>query len=244
MLFRSYKYDKAAELGAAGVIIVHETGPAGYAFNVVQNNSNERFNLSTPDKNMGMAAVQGWISLDAATAMFKMAGLDYQKLKASAASRDFKPVALGATASVTVKQALRNVDSVNVVARMTGSDPALKNEYVAYTAHWDHLGVGAEKNGDTIYNGAADNASGCAMVMEIARAMKTVTPAPKRSILFLFVTAEEQGLLGSQYYAEYPLYPLTKTLAVINVVATSVVSGVLRCNFFSTSANVCLMASV
>jgi Zn-dependent M28 family amino/carboxypeptidase len=217
----TYKYDKAAELGAAGVIIVHETGPAGYGFNVVQNNSNERFNLSTPDKGMGTAAIQGWMSLDAATAMFKMAGQDFAKMKAKAVTRDFKPVPLGLTASVTVKQQLRTVDSDNVVAKMTGSDPVLKNEYVVYTAHWDHLGIGApkkdDKTGDTIYNGAADNASGCAMVMEIARAMKAVKPAPKRSVLFLFVTAEEQGLLGSQYYADVPLYPLNKTLAAINV---------------------------
>ena len=213
----TYKYDKAAELGAAGVIIVHETGPAGYGFNVVQNNSNERFNLSTPDKNMGTAAIQAWMSLDAATALCHMAGQDFQTLKTQALSRDFKPVPLGLTASVTVKQQLRPVESVNVVAKLTGSDPALKDEYVIYTAHWDHLGIGTPKNGDTIYNGAADNASGTAMVMEIARAMKDVTPAPKRSVLFLFVTAEEQGLLGSQYYADFPLYPLEKTLAVINI---------------------------
>jgi Zn-dependent M28 family amino/carboxypeptidase len=213
----TYKYDKAAELGAAGVIIVHETEPAGYPFSVVQNNSNERFNLSTPDKNMGTAAIQGWMSIDAATAMFKMAGQDFQKLKAQAVTRAFKPVPLGMTASVTVKQDLRTVDSQNVVAKLTGSDPVLKDEYVIYTAHWDHLGIGTPVNGDAIYNGAADNASGCAMVMEIARAMKAIKPAPKRSVLFLFVTAEEQGLLGSQYYADFPLYPLAKTLAAINV---------------------------
>jgi len=213
----TYKYEKAAELGAAGVIIVHETESAGYEFNVVQNNSNERFNLVTPDKNMGRASIESWISLPAATEMFKMAGQDYQKLKALAATREFKPVSLGMTASVTVKQHMRTVDSANVVAKLTGSDAALKDEFVTYTAHWDHLGVGTPVKGDAIYNGAADNASGVAMVMEIARAFKTVTPAPKRSVLFIFVTAEEQGLLGSQYYAEFPLYPLNKTLANINV---------------------------
>jgi Zn-dependent M28 family amino/carboxypeptidase len=216
----TYKYDKAAELGAAGVIIVHEDGPAGYQFKVVQNNSNERFNLSTPDKNMGTAAVQGWISLPAATELFKMAGQDFQKLKAKAATRDFKPVPLGVTASVTVAQTLRPVDSTNVVGKLTGSDPVLKDEYVIYTAHWDHLGIGEpkpDKKDDPIYNGALDNASGTAMVMELARAMKAIKPAPRRSILFLFVTSEEQGLLGSQYYADFPLYPLTMTLANINV---------------------------
>ena len=213
----TYKYEKAAELGAAGVVIVHETGPAGYEFNVVQANSNERFNLSAPDKNMARAAIEAWISLDAATELLKMAGQDYQKLKAQASTRDFKPVALGMTASVTMKQKMRSVESANVVAKLTGSDATLKNEYVVYTAHWDHLGVGAAVNGDSIYNGALDNASGCAQVLEIARALKAMKAPPKRSILFLMVTAEEQGLLGSQYYAEFPLYPLTKTVAVINV---------------------------
>jgi len=213
----TYKYEKAAELGARGVIIVHETEPAAYPFSVVQNNSNERFNLVTPDKNMGRAAIEGWISFEAATEMFKMAGQDYQKLKALAATREFKPVALGLTASVTVKQHMRTVDSANVVAKLTGTDPARKDEFVTYTAHWDHLGVGTPKGADAIYNGAADNASGVAMVMEIARAFKAVSPAPKRSVLFVFVTAEEQGLLGSQYYADFPLYPLNKTVANINI---------------------------
>ena len=212
----TYKYEKAAELGAAGVVIVHETGPAGYGFNVVQNNSNERFNLSTPDKNMGRSAIEAWISLDAATALLKMAGQDYQTLKARAATREFKPVPLGMTASVTVKQVMRTVDSDNVVAKLTGSDATLKDEHVVYTAHWDHLGVGTPVNGDSIYNGALDNASGCAQVLEIARLLKGMA-RPKRSMLFLFVTAEEQGLLGSQYYADFPLYPLNKTVANINI---------------------------
>ena len=213
----TYKYEKAAELGAAGVVIVHETEPAAYPFSVVQNNSNERFNLVTPDKNMGRSKIEGWMSFEAATEMFKMAGQDYQKLKALAATRDFKPVPLGMTASVKVKQHLRTVDSQNVVAKLTGSEAALKDQLVTYTAHWDHLGVGTPVKGDAIYNGAADNASGVAMVLELARAFKSVTPAPKRSILFLFVTAEEQGLLGSQYYADFPLYPPNNTLANINI---------------------------
>ena len=213
----TYKYEKAAELGAAGVIIVHETIPAGYGFNVVQNNSNERFNLSTPDKNMRRAAIEAWISLDAATELLKMAGHDYQKLKAQAATREFTPVALGLTASVSLKQKMRSVESDNVVARLPGADATLKDEYVIYTAHWDHLGVGTPVNGDAIYNGALDNATGCAALLEIARQMKGMKAQPKRSILFLFVTAEEQGLLGSEHYTEVPLYPLTKTLAVINV---------------------------
>ena len=213
----TYKYEKAAELGAAGVFIVHETAPAGYPFNVVQGMGSERFNLVTPDKNMGRASLEGWMSLEAATALFKMAGQDYQKLKALAATRDFKPVPLGLSASMAIGQQMRTVESANVIAKLPGSDPALANEYVIYTAHWDHLGVKAGGTGDTISNGALDNASGCAMVLEIARKLKGLKVAPKRTTLFLMVTAEEQGLLGSQYYADFPVYPLEKTLAVINV---------------------------
>jgi Zn-dependent M28 family amino/carboxypeptidase len=213
----TYKYDKAAQLGAAGVLIVHETGPAGYGFNVVQGFDGQRFGLVTPDKNMSKAAVQGWLSLDAATRLFRAAGLDYAKAKAQAATREFKPIPMKMTASMTFKQTLRTLDSHNVVAKLTGSDDTLKNEFVVYSAHWDHFGVGEAKNGDAIYNGAADNASGTAGLLEIARTFKTISPKPKRSILFLAVTAEEQGLLGSQYYAEFPLYPLDKTVANINI---------------------------
>jgi Zn-dependent M28 family amino/carboxypeptidase len=214
----TYKYDKAAELGAAAVLIVHETGPAGYPFTVVQGFGNERFDLVTADKNMARPAIQGWLSLEAATRLFAAAGLDYQKLKAEAATREFKPVPLNMKASMSFRQTLRTVESRNVIARLTGSDPALKNEYVIYTAHWDHLGIGKPREGsdDKIYNGAADNASGTSAVLEIARAMKKVSPPPKRTILFMAVTAEEQGLLGSEYYVKSPLYPLSKTLANIN----------------------------
>jgi Zn-dependent M28 family amino/carboxypeptidase len=213
----TYKYEKAAELGAAALFIVHETIPAGYDFAVVQGFGGERFNLITPDKNMGRAAIQGWLTVDAATKLLKAAGQDYQKLKAQAATREFKPVPLGATASMSFKQATREINSQNVVAKMTGADANVKNEYVIYTAHWDHLGKGAPVNGDDIYNGARDNASGCAMLLEMAREFKKVKPAPKRTILFVAVTAEEQGLLGSAYYAKFPLYPLNKTLASINM---------------------------
>jgi Zn-dependent M28 family amino/carboxypeptidase len=213
----TYKYEKATELGAAAVFIVHETGPAGYPFNVVQGFAGERFDLVTPDRNMGRAAIQGWLSLEAATRLLKAAGQDYQALKAKARTREFAPVPLGMTASMSFTQAQRTVDSRNVVAKVTGADPALKNEYVVYTAHWDHFGPGTAKDGDAIYNGARDNASGTALLVELARAFKKVQPAPKRTILFLAVTAEEQGLLGSEYYAKFPLYPLEKTLANINM---------------------------
>jgi Zn-dependent M28 family amino/carboxypeptidase len=213
----TYKYDKAAELGAAGVFIVHETGPAGYPFPVVQGFFGERFGLVAEDKNMGRASVEGWLSLDAAKGLFKMAGQDFDTLKEQALSRDFKPVPLGVKASMGLRNTMRTIDSQNVVAKLEGSDPRMKDEYVVYSSHWDHLGIGAPVDGDRIYNGALDNASGVAALLEMARGFTQVQPKPKRSILFLFVTAEEQGLLGSEYYATHPLYPLEKTVANINM---------------------------
>jgi Zn-dependent M28 family amino/carboxypeptidase len=171
----------------------------------------------TPDENMGRANIEGWITTDAARKLFALAGKDYDALKKEAATRAFKPVPLGVKASMALTNTLRTIDSRNVVAKLEGSDARLKDEYVVYSAHWDHLGVGAPVNGDKIYNGALDNASGVGTVLEIARAFKQVQPQPKRSILFLMVTAEEQGLLGSQYYSVTPLYPLARTAANINI---------------------------
>jgi Zn-dependent M28 family amino/carboxypeptidase len=213
----TYKYEIGMQKGAAGVLIVHETEPAGYPFEVVSAKTTEQFDLVTPDKNMGRVNIEGWITLDRAKDLMKLAGQDFDALKKLAATREFKPVPLGVTASMTIKNALRTIDSQNVVAKLEGSDPALKDEYVVYTAHWDHLGIGPEQNGDRIYNGAKDNAIGVAGLLELARAYTKVMPAPKRSILFLSVTAEEQGLLGSQYYSVTPIYPLRKTLANINM---------------------------
>src|SRR6478609_260923 len=213
----TYKFEEGARKGAAGVLIVHEEGPAGYPFSVVQGNLNEKFDLVTPDKNAGRAAIEGWVTLDAARKIFKMAGQDFDALKKQAATRDFKPVPLGLKASLAIRNTLRTIDSRNVVAKLDGSNPAHKDEYVVYSAHWDHFGIGTPVKGDKIYNGAADNASGVATVLEIARAFTQVKPAPRRSILFLLVTAEEQGLLGSQYYSVTPIYPLEKTLANINL---------------------------
>ena len=217
----TYKYDKASELGAAAAFIVHETGPAGYGFNVVQGFGGERFDLVTPDGNMSKA-VQGWLSLESATALLKASGQDLAALKAQSKTREFRPVPLGATASMSFQQTRRTIDSQNVIGKIAGSDPGLRNEYVVYMAHWDHLGIGTAVNGDTIYNGARDNASGVALMLELARAFKKVQPAPKRTILFAAVTGEESGLLGSAYYTAFPLYPLTKTLAAINLDAVNV----------------------
>lgn len=213
----TYKYEKAAELGAAGVFIVHETAPAGYPWPVVQGFLGERFGLVAENKNMDRASLEGWFSLEATKEIFKMAGQDFDALKKQALSRDFKPVPLGLTASMTIRNTMRTIDSQNVVAKLEGSDPQLKDEYVIYSSHWDHLGVNANGEGDRINNGALDNASGISSLLEIARGFKQIQPQPKRSILFLFVTAEEQGLLGSEYYATHPLYPLEKTAADINI---------------------------
>jgi Zn-dependent M28 family amino/carboxypeptidase len=154
---------------------------------------------------------------DQARALFTMAGQNFDTLAAHAATREFKPVPLGVTASVSLTNNLRTVNSRNVVARLEGSDPARKNELVIYTAHWDHFGVGTPVKGDSIYNGALDNATGTSGLLAMAAAYKAMPTPPKRSILFLAVTAEEQGLLGSQYYSVTPLYPLASTVAAINM---------------------------
>ena len=213
----TYKFEQGARKGAAGILIVHETGPAGYPFSVVQGNLREKFDLVTPDKNAGRSAIEGWITLDAAKKILQMAGQDFDALKKQALTREFRPVPLNLKASLGVSNTMRTLESRNVAAKVEGSDPTLKDEYVVYTAHWDHLGVGTPVNGDKIYNGALDNASGVAQLLEIAGAFTRAQPAPKRSILFLMVTAEEQGLLGSQYYSVAPIYPLAKTLANINI---------------------------
>ena len=213
----TYKFEEGARRGAAGILIVHETGPAGYPFTVVQGNLDEKFDLVTADKNMGRASIEAWVTLDAAKKLLAQAGQDFDALKKQALTRDFRPVPLGLQASLAIRNSLRTIQSKNVIARLEGSDPQLRDEYVVYTAHWDHLGKGAAVDGDDIYNGALDNASGVAAVLEIARAFTAVEPRPKRSVLFLMVGAEEQGLLGAQHYAENPVYPLAKTLANINI---------------------------
>jgi Zn-dependent M28 family amino/carboxypeptidase len=209
----TYKYEMGQQKGAAGVLIVHETGPAGYGFNVVQGKTGEQFDLVTPDKNMSRPAIEGWITLDKAKAILQMAGQDFDTLKQQAATRDFTPVALGITASMTIHNKLRTINSHNVLAKLEGSDPRVRDELVVYTAHWDHFG----KTPEGIFHGAEDDALGCAALVETARAFSKLPTPPRRSILLLAVTAEEQGLLGSQYYAVTPVYPLAKTVADINM---------------------------
>ena len=214
----SYKYEIAAEKGAAAAVIVHETIPAAYPWSVVENsNAKENFVIDAPDKNMDTIGVRSWITLDTAKKLFAAAGKNFDELKKSALSRDFKPVSLGARADFTIQNKTREFKSRNVVAKLEGSDPEKKDEYVIYTAHWDHLGRNSKLPGDQIYNGALDNASGVATVLEIAQAYTTLPQLPPRSILFLATTAEEAGLLGAKYYAEHPLYPLDHTLADINI---------------------------
>ena len=214
----TYKYEIAAEKGAVGALIIHETAPASYPFTVVQgSNLGEKFDLVTPDKNMGRAAIEGWITSDQGRSIMQWAGHDFDELKKQAATRDFTPVPLGIDASMTIHNTLRTVASRNVVAKVEGREPIRKDEYVVYTAHWDHLGTGPAVDGDSIYNGAKDNAVGVGGMLEIARAFTKLPMPPKRSILFLAVTAEEQGLLGSQYYSVTPLYPLARALANINI---------------------------
>jgi len=216
----TYKYEIAAAKGAAACLIVHETGPAAYPFAVVVGSwTRENFEISSFDKNAGNVALQGWLTLDATRRLFSSCGKDFALAKQAAATRDFRPIPLGTKASFVVENELRNVASRNVVALLPGSDPERKDEYVIYTAHWDHLGRDPKLPGDQIYNGAADNAAGCAVLLEIAQGFMALPPAqrPPRSILFLSVTAEEKGLLGARYYAQHPLYPLERTVANINM---------------------------
>jgi Zn-dependent M28 family amino/carboxypeptidase len=213
-----YKYEIAAAKGAAAAVIIHETGPAGYAWQVpAANAGRESFDIVAPDRNMNRAAVESWLQLDKARELLAAAGQDFDALKRAAMSRDFKPVPLKARASFTIKSKLREVESRNLVAKLDGSDPKLRDEYLIYSAHWDHLGRDESLAGDQIYNGAIDNASGVAWMLEIARAYKKLKRPPKRTILFLSPTAEEKGLLGARYYATNPLYPLERTLADINM---------------------------
>src|SRR5213083_1484609 len=214
----TYKYEIAAKKGAAAAIIIHETEPAAYPWQVVRSSwSKENFELDNPNKNMDAVSARSWITLDVAKKLFTDCGQDFDALKKSAITKDFRPIALNAKANIDIKQALRSFKSHNVIGKCEGADPKLKDEYIIYTAHWDHLGHHPELQGDQIFNGAVDNASGDAAVIALASAFPKADPAPKRSILFMCTTAEEAGLLGAKWYAEHPLYPLEKTLADINI---------------------------
>jgi Zn-dependent M28 family amino/carboxypeptidase len=217
----TYKYEIAAKLGAAAAIIIHETKPAAYPWDVVRNGGlHEQFSLLRDGPDPDAPPVPGWIQLDRAKDMMAAAGYDFDTLKRAALSKDFRPVSLKGTASFQIENTARTVQSNNVVGLIEGSDPKLKHEYLIYSAHWDHLGIDEKLPGGRskqIYHGALDNASGTAALMQIAKAYKALPKAPKRSILFLATTAEERGLLGAKYYASHPLRPLRATVADLNI---------------------------
>jgi len=214
----TYKYEIAAQKGAAAAVIIHETEPAAYPYSVVKSSwAKENFELDTPDKNKDAVQARSWITLDVAKKLLADCGQDFDALKKAAITKEFRPMALNAKANIDIKQQLRSFKSHNVIGKLEGSDQKLKDEYVIYTAHWDHLGRHPELQGDQIFNGAVDNASGDAAVIQLAAAFAKLNPPPKRSVLFMCTTAEEAGLLGAKFYAEHPLYPLEKTLADINI---------------------------
>jgi Zn-dependent M28 family amino/carboxypeptidase len=218
----TYKFEEMARRGAAGTLIVHETAPASYGWPTVKNsNTNIMFDIVRKDPTKAHAPIEAWIQRDFAASLFQQAGHDFEALKRSAQKNDFKPVKLeGVNFSARFSVDAQRIVSQNVAAILPGSRHP--DQFVVYSGHWDHLGVGAaDADGDTIYNGAVDNATGIAAMLELARAYGKA-PAPERSVLFLAVTAEEKGLLGSEYYASNPLYPLAKTVGVINMDALAV----------------------
>ena len=218
----TYKYEEAERRGAAGMLIVHRADQAGYPWQVVVGSNATQQTLLPRDPALpAPLGVRGWITDSAAAMLLEQAGLDMAALRAQAATRDFKPVATGITMDLGVASTVERVQSENVVGVVRGSDARLDEQYVVLSAHWDHLGIGTPVNGDSIYNGAFDNASGVASVLAIARATAAMQPKPKRSMLFLFVTAEESGLLGSAYFAQSPTVPLSQIAANVNVDETN-----------------------
>jgi Zn-dependent M28 family amino/carboxypeptidase len=218
----TYKFEEAARRGAAGVILIHTDDSAGYPWSVVRtSNGSWRFDIARggSDKSPYLK-MRSWVTNDTAQKIMKLAGQDLDELRRKATTRDFQPVKLNAKASIDIKSEVKRVESMNVAGILPGRDARLKDEYVIYSAHWDHLGIGEpNKRGDNIYNGAVDNASGVASVLAIAEAFSKLPPneRPRRSILFLFPTAEEQGLLGAEWYSRHPLVPLNKTAANVNL---------------------------
>src|SRR5437879_5123443 len=214
----TYKYEIAAQKGAAAAIIIHETESAAYPWQVVKSSwAKENFELDNPNKDMDAVSARSWITLDVAKKFLADCGQNFDAVKKSAVTKDFQPIILNAKANIEIKQQIRSFKSHNVIGRLEGSDSKLRDEYIIYTAHWDHLGRHPELQGDQIFNGTIDNASGVASVIELAAAFTKPNQPPPRSVLFMATTAEEAGLLGAKFYAEHPLYPLQKTLADINI---------------------------
>jgi Zn-dependent M28 family amino/carboxypeptidase len=212
----TYKLEEAARQGAEGAFLIHEQSVVGYPWDVIRNSSTgSRLDLVQEDNNLSRCAVEGSFAEEPGRGLFQRAGLDFDEVKARAATRDFEAVPLSHRISVTLENSIRHSVSNNVAALIPGRDHP--DEVVIYMAHWDHLGRNSSLRGDQIYNGALDNATGTAALLEIAEAFMLLEKSPKRSVLFLATTGEEQGLLGSRFYAENPLFPLHKTVAVINM---------------------------
>lgn len=212
----TYKYEEASRQGAAGAIIIHETAPASYPWSVVENSwSGEQFGFQKENNNMDRVAVEGWVTTDVAKELFTKAGLDFDTMKANAAKGAYHVDMGDLTASVEVNNTIKKSISYNFIATLPGSEKP--DEHIIYSAHWDHLGTDKTRKGDQIYNGAHDNATGTAGLIEVAEAFATLPQHPSRSMTFLAVTAEEQGLLGSKYYAANPVIPASQTVANINM---------------------------
>jgi Zn-dependent M28 family amino/carboxypeptidase len=212
----TYKYEEATRQGALAAIIIHTTPTAGYGWEVVRNSwgREQPFVKLTPGQ--PALAFSGWLSKDAGEKLLALAGKRVDELLQASESRDFHPIPLGIRIRADLPTRIREIDSRNVAAVIPGSDAKLKAEAVIFTAHWDHLGIGTPVNGDAIYNGAIDNATGCGVLLELARAWAALPQKPRRSALFLAVTAEEGGLRGSEYYARHPIFPPNKTALDIN----------------------------
>lgn len=217
----TYKYEEAARQGAAAAIVIHETAPAGYPWEVVTGSwSGPQYHLVPENKNMDRAKVEGWITHQFANKLFENIGMTYEEAKKAALQEDFEPIPLDVTMSTTLNNSIEKMKSRNVAGVLKGSKRP--KETVIYMAHWDHLGTDPNLEGDKIYNGAVDNASGIAGLIELAEKYGSLGEKPARSVLFLAVTAEESGLLGSKYFANNPLFPLGSTAGVINMDAMNV----------------------
>jgi Zn-dependent M28 family amino/carboxypeptidase len=213
----TYKYEEAERRGAAGMLIVHTTERAGYPWHVVVNSNSTEHRLLPRDPSLpAPIGIRGWITDSAATALLAQAGLNMSQLRKQAESRDFRPVSTGIIIDESMKNSLQHMAANNVIGLVRGIDPKVRDEYVVYSAHWDHFGIGPVVNGDSIYNGAVDNASGVASILAIAHAAAEGIK-PRRSQLFAFVTAEESGLLGSAYFGEHPTVPASKIVAALNM---------------------------
>ncbi len=219
----TYKYEVAAEQGALGAIVIHTTPSAGYRYEVIQNSwSREMFDLD--EKHSGnKLSLKAWTTEEATRNYLALAGFSLDSLMRLAEQRSFRPVPLGLTLNAEILSSVNRIETNNIIGKVEGSDPQLKDQYVIFTAHYDHFGIGRPINGDSIYNGAADNASGTSLMLNLAETFSSLKQRPKRSLLFAAVAAEEQGLLGSKYYANNPTVPASKIVANINTDVINVI---------------------